>query len=184
MAQYGWWGPRMDNGGRLHERPVDMRDVGNVRMRRDDYGRAMGLILARGHVLGLRGELRLLVRVVPLGHVLLLIRRRVWRHIVLRVMVLGVGVMDRRVRLWRQIMVLGVDLPASLMNTPGGLWYVRAGHHWRLGSTMPSQSALARAERPTCEAGEAWTQDDGYVAVYATWSGRTRWTVGVGVGVQ
>ena len=27
-------------------------------------------------------------------------------------------------------------------------------------------------------------QDDGCVAVYATWAGRTRWAVGVGVGVQ
>jgi hypothetical protein len=102
----------------------------------------MGLILARRHVLGLRRQLGLLlVGIVPLGHVLL-VRRRVRRDIVLGVMVLRVGVVDRRVCLGREIVVLGLTLPPCLVDCPGG--HVRAGHHCRLESTMPSQSALAR----------------------------------------
>ena len=121
-------------------------------MRRDDDGRAMGLILARRHVLGLQRELRLLlVGVVPLRHVLLLllllllllVGRRVRRHIVLGVMVLRVRVVDRRVCLRREmVVVLGVTLPPSLVDRPRQ--DVRTGHHCRLLSTMPSQSALVR----------------------------------------
>lgn len=133
----------MHDGRRLHQRSVDVRHVRHVRMRRDDYRRAMGLILTRGHVLGLRRELRLLlVGIVPLRHVLLLIWRRVGRHIVLRVMVLGVRIVDGRMRLRREVMVLGLTLPSSVVDCAGG--DVRAGHHCRLLSTMPSQSALAR----------------------------------------
>lgn len=134
----------MGNGRRLHQRPVDVRHVRHVRMRRDDDGRAMGLVLARRHVLGLQRELLLLllVGIVPLRHVLLLVGRRVRRHIVLGVMVLRVRVVDGRVCLRREMVVLGLTLPSSLVDLPGQ--DVRTGHHCRLLSTMPSQSALVR----------------------------------------
>ena len=107
----------------------------------------MWLILARRHVLGLQRELRLLlVGIVPLRHVLLLllllVGRRVRRYIVLGVVVLRVGVVDGRVCLWREVVVLGLALPPSLVDCPRE--HVGTGHHCRLLSTMPSQSALVR----------------------------------------
>jgi hypothetical protein len=124
-----------------------VRHVGHVRMRRDDDRRAMGLVLARRHVLGLQRELRLLlVGIVPLRHVLLLllllVGRRVRRYIVLGVVVLRVGVVDGRVCLRREVVVLGLALPPSLVDCPRE--HVGTGHHCRLLSTMPSQSALVR----------------------------------------
>ena len=103
----------------------------------------MGLVLARRHVLGLQRKLRLLlVGIVPLRHVLLLVGRRVRRHIVLGMMVLRVWVVDGRVCLRREVVVLGLALPPSLVDCAGK--DVRTGHHCRLLSTMPSQSALVR----------------------------------------
>lgn len=96
----------------------------------------MGLELPRGHRILV---LRLMIRVVPLLH-LLGIRRGVRRSIVLRVVVGHIRIVDRRVRLRRDmVVVLRVTLPPSWMERYGRR-YVRAWHHERPASVLPSQS--------------------------------------------
>jgi len=99
----------------------------------------LGLELTRRHRILM--WVWLVVRIVPLLHVLLHLRwvgRCMRRAIVLRVMVGGIGiVMDRRVGLGRHMVVLMVGLPPARMMRPGRR-DVRARHH--SGAVLPSQS--------------------------------------------
>lgn len=122
-------------------------------MRGNHDRRAMRLEIARGHcilvVLGLR--LRVMIRIVPLRH-LLVVGRRERRSVVLRVVVrvVGIRVVDRRVCLGGNMVVLVVALPSPGMVRHGRR--VRARHHGRPTEMLPSQMGAGRRPSSHCEA--------------------------------